>query len=432
MPQILFLNRCYWPDSEATGQLLTDLCEHLTDSFDVHVVCGQPNSPTRDDYQREGTEVRGGVTIHRLRHTRFAKRVPAGRLLNIASFSRATAKYLRRSQLSPDIIVCETDPFLLPIVAAKHSRRCGAKLVCYLQDIYPDVAEAIGKVKSGMLTRQIRSRLQSSYQASDRVIVLGDCMRARLESPPWSLSPETTRVIPNWADCESIQPFDIDKNPFREREGLQDKFVVMHSGNMGLTQRLDVLINATHDPAWPSNAVLLLVGDGAAKQQLKAQAATLQPPTTTSPSTTTSPTNPPPETRNPLLSKIRFLPYQPREELAQSLSAADLHVVSMHENISGCLCPSKLYGILAAGRPVLAIASETTDLCQTVMEHKLGWRCDPGDSQAIAQAVAAAAQDKTRHTIGQQARAIACKHYDKAVVTQQFKTMLQELITQTK
>jgi glycosyltransferase involved in cell wall biosynthesis len=122
------------------------------------------------------------------------------------------------------------------------------------------------------------------------------------------------------------------------------------------------------------------------------------------------------------------LPYQPREQLSESLSAADLHVVSMHENISGCLCPSKLYGILAAGRPVLAIASETTDLTQTVNEHGLGWCCQPGDPQAIAEAIGeAASKPGARISAGQRARQLACCQFDRRVVTQKFTEMLDKL-----
>ncbi len=212
-------------------------------------------------------------------------------------------------------------------------------------------------------------------------------------------------MIPNWSDCDLIRPLDREQNPFLVRQQLDDRFVVMHSGNMGLTQRLEVLVQATRNPHWPANAVLLLVGDGAAKQDLQSI-------------TSESPND-----------RVRFLPYQPREELAESLSAADLHVVSMHENITGCLCPSKLYGILAAGRPVLAIADRATDLCQTVRDNELGWCCDPGDSEAIAQAVADAATDSAaRLAAGERARRVACEQFDRKVVVTQFSKLLNECL----
>lgn len=407
-PKLVFLNRCYWPDSEATGQLLTDLCESLATDFDVHVVCGQPNSPTTDRYIERGVELKNGVTIHRLAHTRFAKRIPAGRSMNLISFSNSCNNYLRRSRLPADILICETDPFLLPIVAARHSRRVGSKLVCYLQDIYPDVAEAIGKVRSGWLTEMIRRQLQSAYRVADRIVVLGSCMQDRLQASPWCLDPDKVTVVPNWADCSKIRPEDSPSNALLMCERLTDRFVVMHSGNMGLTQRLDVLVSATKSSHWPGNAVLLLVGDGAARADLQSQIA---------------------EDRS---GRVRILPYQPRSELSTSLSAADLHVVSMHERISGCLCPSKLYGILAAGRPVLAIAAAETDLCRTVAQHDLGWCCMPGDAEAIAKCVAMAAENREQLlSAGQKARSLASRQFDRIVVIGQFKEMLISTLKET-
>jgi glycosyltransferase involved in cell wall biosynthesis len=176
---------------------------------------------------------------------------------------------------------------------------------------------------------------------------------------------------------------------------------------MGLTQRLDVLIHATNSEHWPGNALLLLVGDGAARGDLQVQAAGIQ------------------------TGRVQFLPYQPRNELATSLSAADLHVVSMHERISGCLCPSKLYGILAAGRPVLAIAAAETDLCRTVTKHELGWCCIPGDAETIARSVATAASDRDRLvSAGLNARSLACDQFDRLVVFERFREMLTHTLNE--
>ena len=404
-PKIVFLNRCYWPDSEATGQLLTELCEFLANDFEVHVICGQPNSPSEDAiYERSGVSERGNVHIHRLRHTRFQKRIPAGRLINLVSFTRAAGRYLRKTALASDLIISETDPFLLPIEARKHASRTRAKLVCYLQDIYPDVAEAIGKVKAGRFTAAIRSRLKASYDAADRVIVLGRCMQQRLTESPWLIDAKKVRIVPNWANCQAIKPLDPKNNPFRKRESLEDQFVVMHSGNMGLTQRLDVLVDATQHAAWPSDAVLLLVGDGASRNRLVEQVNGTSHP-----------------------DRVRFLPYQPREKLDESLSGADMHVVSMHEDITGCLCPSKLYGILAAGRPVLAIANQRTDLCQTVVEQRVGWCCEPGDSVAVANAIAEA-RESERSEMHARARDVAVRCFDREVVMRQFANVLSEVV----
>lgn len=420
MTSLVFVNRCYWPDSEATGQLLTDLCEHLADEgHTVSVVCGQPNSPSPDArYQSSGTEIRNGVTIHRLGHWSMPKRFPAARLLNLVSFTNAARKYLKRSDLTTDVFVCETDPFLLPPVVASHAGKMGSRFVAYLQDIYPDVAEAIGKAKDGLVTRKIRKSLRSAYQSATQIIVLGSCMRDRLVAEPWGLDENKIAIIPNWADCDAIYPVEHEENELRQSwieslPGLRDKKIVMHSGNMGLTQRLDILVEATRHPTWPANAVLLLVGDGAMRATLAAQVED--------------------NDKVPGLGKegvsskrVFFLPYQPRNRLSESLSAADLHVVSMHEAIAGCLCPSKLYGILAAGRPLIAIAPAETDLSRTVREHQVGQVASPGDAGAIADQIASLlARDS--QSGNQRCRDLALSRYDRSVVLQTLTKALTEL-----
>lgn len=406
MPRIVFLNRSYWPDAEATGQLLTDLCESLVDTFDVDVICGQPNTTVdADGFRRTGTEVRNGVRIHRLSHTTFPKGIPAGRILNLVSFYRAAGSYLRRTRLRADVVIPESDPFLLPIAAARHVRRHGGKLVCYVQDIYPDVAEAVGKARPGIITGQIRRRLRDAYRAADQVIVLSDCMADRLRSSRWGIDPDRIAVIPNWSDCTAIAPVPSDGNRFRRDHELKNRFVVMHSGNMGLTQQLDQLIAAAASPEWPDNAVLLLVGDGASRPELEQQAAGLP------------------------ADRVRILPYQSRERLADSLSAADLHVVSMAQPVTGCLSPSKFYGILAAGRPTLAITSPETDVFQMVENEELGWCCPPGDVTAIVTAVADAVADPDRRErMGRSARRLAEAHFDRPVVTQRFAELVDSVL----
>lgn len=383
------------------------------------MVCGQPNSPEKGaTFLSTGTQERDGVVIHRLQHHKFHKRNPFGRILNLVSFYFAANKYLKDSDLKPDVVVSETDPFLLPMAGAKFARRTGAAHCVYLQDIYPDVAVAVGKSKVPMVATLLRRKLRAAYHGATRVVVLGRCMRRRLMGPGWDLPKEKIEIIPNWADCEAVRPVRHQDNSFRKQLNLDDSFVVMHSGNMGLTQRLDVLIDAAAHPDWPKQAKLLLVGNGASRGKLLAHRASLQLPK----------------------DRVQFIGYQPRNALAESLSAADVHVVSMHENITGCLCPSKLYGIMAAGRGVIAVADPGTDLCQTVAERELGWCVPPGDPARIAAAVAQAVQKRLDdageirlETPGVRridARSAALDHFDRPVIVNRFARLLNDILAE--
>lgn len=408
---IVFLNRSYWPDMEATGQLLSDLCRDLSRRFDVHVICGQPNRyQAEQEFVRRGIEQHRGVTIHRLKHTRFNKRVPSGRLLNLLSFSWAAQRYLARLKLQPDVVVSQTDPFFLPLVGKQYASRVKARHCVYLQDLYPDVAQAVGKCRLPGVAPLLRRMLGQVYNTADRVFVVGGCMRERLLASPWGIPSHGLHVIPNWADCAAIRPVEHAENPFRQSIAADEQFVVMHSGNMGLTQQLDQLVRAACGTHWPAEAKLVLIGSGAAKADLRKLI----------------------DGCNAPLGRIELMDYQPREMLAESLSAADLHVASMHPNIAGCLSPSKLYGILAAGRPLLAIGPQGTELQRTIAENHLGWSLQAADPERIGNAVAIAESEFRNDPVSyqarcQRARRLAIRRYDRTVITGLFADHLKQL-----
>ncbi len=411
LKSITFINRCYWPDSEATGQLLTELCEHLSPRWDVSAVVGQPNwAADSESFVTSGVQNRNGVNIHRLEHKQLPKHQRFARIRSLISFTLAVRKWgnsagraiLKRSEVSGDrhTVVCETDPFLLPLVVAPMVRRHQARIVYYLQDIYPDVAVALGVTKNSWPIQFLRHRLKQAYLAADCIVVLDEDMRDRLVG--WGLPKDRLRIVANWMDCNTVKPVK-ENNAFRKTNGVDDRFVVMHSGNMGMTQRLEVLIDAMKRPEIQSSALLMLVGNGAKRISLEKQA-TEQ-------------------------SNVRFLDYQPRDQLAASLSAADLHVVSMDQSITGCLAPSKLYGIFASGTPVLAIVPKDNAVWRLVSQENLGWTVAPGDQAGIAKAINEA-QTLSRHALtemGLRGRALAMRLYDKQICCDAFESVLNEV-----
>jgi glycosyltransferase involved in cell wall biosynthesis len=406
---LTIFNRCYWPDSEATGQLLTELAEFLAPRHSVRVVVGQPNfaAPTVQ-FLPVGTEVRHGVEIHRLRHAHVPKEKRFGRARNLISFTLAVRMWLKKNHAinrnlqstQPTTWICETDPFLMPLVVGPAARKCGARVIYYLQDIYPDVAIALGVTKNRFPIRTLRRQLKKQYARADRIIVLDDDMRDRLVD--WGIEPEKIAIVPNWMDCSMVRPIK-EQNPVRSEWKLDHKFVVMHSGNMGLTQNLHVLIEAMQRPNVPGENHLVLVGNGAKRAELERLARGA--------------------------GNVSFYDYQPRERLAASLSAADLHVVSMDAAITGCLAPSKLYGILASGTPVLAIVPRDNAVWRLVTQHRLGWCVEPGDAPAIARAIglAAGTNPSERMAMGTRGRQLAETKFDKQVCCEQFDELLKNV-----
>lgn len=398
MLRVVFLNRSYWPDGEATGQLLTELCEDLAEKYDVTVIAGQPNhNPGNESFSRSAAFVHNGVTIERVRHPQWGKRTLVARAIGLVGFLvAATIRAFRIGR--PDVVVVETDPFLLALLGGWLKSRYRCRLIVYLQDLYPDIAVALGKVREGWLTRFLRSRLARAYGQADAIVVLSGDMKNRLVD--WGIDGSRIVCVENWVDTSAVYPVKVN-NPFRVRESIQNKFVVMHSGNMGLSQFLDNVLNAAALIDESTNLELLLVGEGATRRDLEAQAKRLE------------------------LKKVRFLTYQPREELAQSLSAADLHLISMHPDAHHCLMPSKFYGILASGTPILAIAAQESELAKLIREHKIGLCVAPGDPARLAESLTWCAnhQDELLE-MGNRARLVAVENYDRKRQTARFGELL--------
>ena len=401
-PSVLFLNRSYWPDAEATGQLLTELCEDLAPSLDVTVIAGQPNgNPAGAAFRRRGIENRQGVRIRRVWHTRFAKRFLPGRIVNYLSFLIAAfwaALWIKR----PAVAVVETDPPLLCLIGWYLQRVRGAKLVCYLQDIHPDIGIALGRFRDRWPLRLLRRLLFHVYRHADRVIVLSRDMRDRIVQS--GVQSQRVACIPNWIDTSLVRPVKQD-NPFRRQHGLAGQFVVMYSGNLGLCQRLEDVVAAAVFLRKRADILFLLVGEGSLKPQLENQVAELG------------------------LTNIRFLPYQPKAELAASLSAADVHLVPLDERVAACLMPSKLYGVLASATPFIAVAPDECELSELAIEHGVGVLAPPGQPEALAEVIERLADEAwDLEGMGLRARRLAETHYDRNTVTAQFLALLHDVL----
>ena len=398
--RVLFLNRSYWPDTEATGQLLTALCEGLAEEFDVHVLAGQPNvSSMESDWQQ--SDQRNGVTIHRVKHTTLSKRNMVLKGINFLSFVMSCRRQIRFLPV-PDVVVFETDPFLLPFVADRFQRHSQCRMVGYLQDIYPDVAVALKKVGNSWAIRKLRTRLFEIYRRCSRMVVLSKDMKQLLLDS--GVHEDAISIIPNWADTQQIVPIESN-NQFREKFDLQDKFVAMYSGNLGLTQRLEEFVKAAAIVQDDTEIQFVFVGQGARKKGLQAQAESLG------------------------LKNLLFCDYQPLEELSHSLSAADLHLVPLTAELSRCLMPSKLYGILAAGRPFLTTAPETSELFEITKAHNVGYTVKAGLPSEIADAIRSAKNNRTTlQAMGQNARSLAEEQFTKTHSVAAFAKLLTEVV----
>jgi putative colanic acid biosynthesis glycosyltransferase WcaI len=391
--RVLVLNQYYWPGVEATANLLTELCEALAADYDVTVIAGAaPGAPVQQE--------RNGVQIVRVRSTTYERSRLSRRALNYLTYVFGVmwkGLFARR----PDLVVCMTDPPFIGAMARVIAARFRAPLLVIAQDVFPEIAVKLGRLRNPVVVRSLRLLVDSSLRSADRVVAIGDTMKRRLEEK--GVQAERIRVIPNWVDVTRVRPQPRD-NPWAREHRLTRRFVVMHSGNVGHAQDLDSLIRACTFLRDLDNLAVRIIGGGARREELVQLARRLE------------------------AEKVRFMAWQPYELRSLSISTADIHVVGLARGLAGYVVPSRLYGVLATGRPVIAAAEAESETAQLVASVGCGVVVPPGDPFALARAIRAAHDGEfDLAEMGKRAREYAESEADRAIAIGRYEAVLSEL-----
>ena len=352
-PRILVLNQYYWPGVEATAQLLSQLCEALAVDYDVTVVTGHLHGHGG----LPAEEVRNGVRIVRVRSTAYDRSQLHLRAMNYASYLGDTVLTALRGQ-RPDLVLCMTDPPVVGDIGLLVARRFGAPLLVISQDVFPEIAERVKRLQQPLVLGALRKLVGLYLRRADRVVAIGETMKLRLEQK--GAPADRVEVIPNWVDTAELAP-QPRHNAWSREQDLDDKFVVMHSGNVGHAQDLDTLVRAATFLRDLDRLRILVIGFGARHGELAALAKRLE-----------------------VMGTVRFLGYQPRRRLSLSLASANLHYVGLARGLSGFVVPSRVYGILAVGRPVLVSADADSETVRLVQAAACGLVVPPGRPELVA------------------------------------------------
>jgi len=354
----VFVNRYYRPDHSATSQMLTDLAQALAQrGFDVHVVCSRQlyDNPSA---RLPRDETLFGVQVHRVATTTFGRGRLVARAFDYASFYAACAFALLRLVRRRDVLIAKTDPPLLSILAAPIARAKRAALINWQQDLFPEIASQLGSnplpdVLDGIL-RRVRD---ASLRSAKMNVSIGCRMQEYLAAR--GIPKSKLCVIENWADADEIRPKPTAASELRARLDLGDRFVVCYSGNLGRAHEFETLLAAAKALERDPSFVFLIIGSGAKMEPLKKAV------------------------KEGALTNFRFLPHQPRETLEDSLAAADVHVASLLPALEGLIVPSKLYGILAAGRPLIFIGDCNGEVGHLIERARCGMAVGVGDATAL-------------------------------------------------
>ena len=382
--RVIFVNRFFYPDESATSLMLTDLAFALEGQpYALHAVTSGSHYAGSEESPPRREDIRG-ISIHRLPALQGGQASLVRRFANFVIFYLFSFFALLRLARRGDLIVCLTDPPFGQLLCLVASGMKGARLVNWVQDIYPETATRLGFGSQRNLLFGALARLRDHcWKASATNVAIGARMAEYIGQR--TAGAATVRIIPNWADEKALVPLAPEDNPLRSKWGYTpEDCVVGYSGNLGRAHDSETMLGAIAqlgvDAA--SSTRFLFVGGGAQRKGL--------------------------EERLKAYAGVRFRDYQPRERLRESLAVPDIHWLSLAPQLEGLIVPSKFYGAAAAGRPIIFIGDEDGEVARLVAQGECGRTFAPGASEALTQYLRDLSEDRmARERLGRKARLFA-------------------------
>ena len=400
---ILLLNEYYPPDTSATAKMAAQVAETLAAKHQVTVVAGRPSYDPGEYYPYALLQRRtcNGVTVECVGSTAYPRHQMKRRVSNYLSYLALAVP--RALAVNPDVILAMTDPPIAGVAGALVATLAGRPLVYNIRDMYPDMAVGGDIVARGKFVQIWESMHRWALRKATRVIVLGDDMRDRIIGK--GVPPERVVIVRDGATVPASLPSTSDSIVQEIRCGFP--FVALHAGNLGFYGAWDTLLKAA-EILRNENSGLVFIGDGANRDRLASAAAQAN------------------------ASNVKFLPFRPFDQVQHVMMAGDVHVVTIRRGLEGIVVPSKLYGILAAGRPVLVVADARSDAARIIIDSGCGLTADPDDPEGVANAIRELRSDPQRLVeMGTRSRAVAGK-YARVNELQRFSAILEEAVGASK
>jgi colanic acid biosynthesis glycosyl transferase WcaI len=404
--KVLFLTPYFVPDYAAGSLIYAALAEDLSRmGHEVAVITGMPyygREQLWDEYKGKFLieEKSSGYKVIRV-YSFVARRTNApGRLFSWGIYNILSC-LVALGRRPPDVLFA-MNPFTmagLPLHVLSRFR--GTRVIYSVEDVYPDALTRSGLLKKGWSTALVDALERSCYQRASSIRVLSEGMRETLVCR--GVPPGKIAVVPNFADTDFVRPLP-NENGFRSKYALEDKFVVLYAGNIGLIHGAEDIVRAACLLKDEPDILFAVVGEGMQKSVLQEMAKDLA------------------------LSNVRFIPMQPLEDLPKVLASADVSLVTLKREFTSESIPSKVYWILASGRPLIAAVGRNTEIASLIDQAACGLRVDPGSPQALADAVLQLRKDATRRAImGQRSREFVVRHYSRQAVSEQLNTLIEKV-----
>jgi len=409
--KILVINQHFYPEVAATGQLLLDLCEDLVKArYVVKVITGNPNGDFNKKNKILKRENYKGIEILRLKNTTFNKYRMMGRVLNYLSFHFLVFFQILFCRKPDLVIVLSTPPFIsfygLLLKALKR-----VKTIYIVQDLFPDLVIELGKIKNKYFIKVLKNLSKLIMRKMDRVVVVGDFMKRKIgREILQGTDSEHIITIHNWADGEKIKVLrgEEEGNLVNKAEwGLEGKFIVLYSGNIGDLHEFDTIISAAEElemQRW-KNICFVFVGEGIKKKYIERKV------------------------KEKGLNNILFFPFQPREVLKYSLGVADVSLVTLDEGFEGMVVPSKIYGILASGKPAIAVVGGESEVTEIISKGRCGEVVKIGDYKVLSDAVIEYYNNSEKcYQEGMSGRKYFEENFDRKIATKHYIKVIEEIL----
>ncbi|MBN1814658.1 MAG: glycosyltransferase family 4 protein [Anaerolineae bacterium] len=401
--QVWVISELYYPEDAATGHYMTGIAEGLAQEHSVNVICAQPNYAKRG-MRAPVRETHNSVRIERCWATRLDKNNFVLKAINVLSISLSIFFMALSRIRRGDVVLVVTNPPLLPFVVAAVCRMRGARCVLRIDDVYPEAMIHAGVVRpGGVAARAIDWLTGRLYLSVDRIVVLGRDMGGVVTR---KLGERSNRVvvIPNWADLGSVVPEPRFQNTLLAELGLIHKFVVEYAGNIGPLQDIENLLTSALRLREVEDIHFLFIGSGKMLPWLT-QAV-----------------------KEAGLTNLTILGQRPRSDQSSFLNACDTAIVSLVPGMAGVGVPSRMYNVMAAGKPVIAAVDSDSELALVVREEQVGWIVPPGQPERIAEAILEARAHPQRLVeMGTRARSAAEAKYSSRRVLDFYRELLGDL-----
>lgn len=400
--RLWIVSELYYPEETSTGYFITKIAEGLAGRFQTRAICSRPTYNARD-VPVPWQERHNGVDIRRMRSTRFDKDFIVGRIANLLTFSVITFFFcLFRLRRGDRVLVVTNPPTIPPLVGIVAGLK-GARAFLLVHDVYPEVLIGTGLISArGIAARVLGKLISGTYALYERIIVLGRDMAA-VARHRMAGNAGRIAIITNWGDVDEVTPLDPEDNPFSRIHNPDARTVIQYSGNIGRTHDVESVVDAARVLSTRNDILFQFIGGGG-KAKLLGEA-----------------------TRNE--GNIQHLPRQPREVLGPMLASADAVVIPFVDRMLGVSVPSRMYNVMAAGTPIIAMAHPESELAKVVMEEECGWVLPAGDKEALISVIEQIATPEGRLEAarrGQRGREAAIRRFSLPIVIQQFAELLGE------